>query len=155
MRKLKLKGVNKKETKKKYINYYINNYIITKNGKEIIIRTKDRIRVLFYDSKDIHAYTRSKSVSRSKKERCFDFNRALRLNWIKDVIEETCNEKIYKKDFYDKKKSTMMRGYFVTSEKYFLVLKKNKAGNFVFKSHYVLKTYKEYLKRVKLFGFIQ
>ncbi len=155
MRKLKLKGSNQKETRKLYIQYYRNNYVKDKNGNDVIIKTKDGIRVLFYDEKDVHAYTISIPISYRKKERCFDFGRARRLNWIKEVIEESCKEPVYKKDFYDKRKKIWFRHYFVPEIKYYLLLKKNKRGDLVFKTHYVLDTYKGYLKKVKFFKYTE
>jgi len=154
MKKLKLKGNSQNKTIDLYIQYYINNYIIDENKNEIVIKTVDGIRVKFYNKPDIHAYTKSRKISYRKSERYFDFDRALRLPWIKETITESCKEEIFKKDTFDPKKSTDIRSYFIPKEKYFLLLKKNKKGDYVFKSHYVLKNHKEYLKKVNFFGIL-
>lgn len=104
MEELKLKGNNELETQKLYENYYIDHYIISKNNEKIIIKTSDGIKVEFYNTNNIHAYTRSKPLSNTKRDRIFDFERARKLNFIKEVIEETCTEEVLKKDFFNEEK---------------------------------------------------
>jgi len=152
MRQLNLKGQNIEETKKLYIKYYIQNYIKSENGNYVNIFTTDNIKVNFYNTENIHAYSSSLLISKKNKKRQFDFERARRLNWIKEIIEEKCKDNIQKKDCFDKKKKRWERHYFLPSKKYYLMLAKNKRGEFVFKSHYILNTHREYLKKWKFFN---
>ncbi|MCL5771239.1 MAG: hypothetical protein M1479_03075 [Actinobacteria bacterium] len=140
------------DTQKLYSEYYIKEYVNSNQNKSTEIRTSDGILVKFYATENIHAFTRSKSFSNTKIERTFDYDRARKLSYIKQVIMETCKEEILKKDFFNKEKNFWERHYFVPSKKYYIYLIKDKKGNFVFKSHYSLKTHKDFLKKWKFFG---
>ncbi len=149
MKKLKLKGEDSEETKVLYINYYLEHYIVDEDNNEIVIKTREGEMVYFRDNLDTHAFTGSRKISGKKTERYFDFAKARILSWIREIIEENSKLEIIKKDYYDLRKKIWKRYYLYPEKKYFVVLLKDKKGDFVFKSHYRMNNSKKYKNKLK------
>jgi hypothetical protein len=107
-----------KEIKEECKKIYIREYIRQDNGTPVTIKTTDNFQVIFEEGRFEHAFSRER---RPGLQREFDYGRARKVLWIKEVIREKSKGlTILKKDITVK--SYRQRLYYVAANTYLVVL---------------------------------
>lgn len=102
------------ECKKLFISEYVRN----NDGKDLIIKTTDGIRVVFNEKRFEHAFSRE---DRHTKVRSFDHSRARKVLWIKQLIKEKFDgATVLKRDAT--KTDKKIREYYLPQKQYLVIL---------------------------------
>lgn len=106
------------EIQKECKKLFVSNYIRKDTGDEIIIKTKDGMRVIFEETRFEHAFTRE---DRFTKVRSFDYSRARKVLWIKCLVTEQCGDmKVLVRDTM--KGNNKTREYYLPERQYLVIL---------------------------------